>query len=433
MASLITATTPSPSSDIHTPPTPRHGYADSWEPYSPRKSARLSQRANNHRTPSPRSTRHSDRNPFLGSPRSTKTTKKNNLPATLTSPATSPRKKRVAAAMDSVRRASGTLTAEGTANAAAALGLPSGMLPTPAKTPQKPPTEQNKANIKAVARTLFRHEDEVMPSPRKTRSKQHHVLDSFENVVEEDIPIYTDSHERIPEVDASSENPFYGKDTVGGTVPEPGTRRSTRSQHVRVPGEGKITIDEAVRRNDGMLIVFRGKKKFRKFSEVEEASSGNEVLDEADGGLNTALRNAVDSAVRRPVTRSSIKPRLLFPTKPAEASDTKNDDEEAVTDIEDHVLAKSKADHPETPLELVEEAPDTPVAPKFAPASPPTTARTTRHGDKGSEESTPIKPTRSGKRSPFDGWRRVKNGSESQSQKRSGDTLTADAPKRTRA
>jgi hypothetical protein len=167
----------------------------------------------------------------------------------------------------------------------------------------------------------------------------------------------------------------------------------------------------------------RGKKKFRKFADKDVSPNGNEALDEADSGLNTAL-------LRHPVTRSSIKPRLLFPTKPAEARDN---DEEAVTDIEDHVLAKTKVDRPETPQELVDEAPDAPVAPKLAPAFPPPTSQTTRHGDKTAKEPTPVKSTRSGKRSPFDGWRRVKNGSESGSQKRSDDSFTADAAKKTLA
>jgi hypothetical protein len=138
------------------------------------------------------------------------------------------------------------------------------------------------------------------------------------------------------------------------------------------------------------------------------------------------------------MTRSSIKPRLLFPV-PAAAQEPANlDDEEAETDIEEPIPAKDEMDveQPHTPFDLVEESPDTPVAPKFAPAmpvSPPTTQRTTRHGTKSADETTPMKPIRGGKRSPFDGWRRTKNGSESSSTKRSGESLTADAAKRTRA
>lgn len=185
----------------------------------------------------------------------------------MATPARSPQKKRMPP-MDPSRRASGTLTAEGTASAAAALGLSSqlevpasratattgaGMLITPAKTPQKPPTDQVKANVKSVARNLFHSDDDVMPTPRKMRS-QKSKLESFCIYEDEDEPIqiYTDSHERVPEIDESAENPFYGSQAA--VPPEPPRRRSAR-RTVTIPGEGKVSVDEAVGRDDGMLIV----------------------------------------------------------------------------------------------------------------------------------------------------------------------------------
>ena len=162
--------------------------------------------------------------------------------------------------------ASGFLTVDSTAAAAAALGLPaptqqqqpgrasmavtSGMLITPAKTPQKPSTQQTRDKIQAVARSLF-NESDIMPSPKKARTQQY-VLDSFSaNNTEDPIEIYTDSHERVPEVDQSAENPFFGNHQ-----PEMSrtTRRSKR-QTVSIPGEGKVSVDDAVRRDDGMVIV----------------------------------------------------------------------------------------------------------------------------------------------------------------------------------
>jgi hypothetical protein len=170
----------------------------------------------------------------------------------------------------------------------------------------------------------------------------------------------------------------------------------------------------------------RGKKQFRKFSDNDEAATGNrDALDEADGGL--------DSRLRRPLARSSIKPRLLFPPTKTQESNVEIDEEEAVTEIEDNVPEPTENDDPATPMELVDEQPNTPEAPRFAPASPPTTARTTRFGGKKSAEVTPMKSKPTGKRSPFDGWKRVKGGSESHGQKRSGDALPAGAAKRTRA
>jgi hypothetical protein len=183
-------------------------------------------------------------------------------------PSTSPQKKRMPA-MDSSRRASGTLTLESTATAAAVLGFSGktietrsgratvagavGLLPTPAKTPQKPPSPKTQANIAAVRRNLFHHDEvEVELTPKKTRGTKH-VLDSFAADDDESIPIFTDSKERIPEIDASIDNPFYAPQTAA--APEPARRRSKRVQLVTVPGEGKITVEEAVQREDGMLIV----------------------------------------------------------------------------------------------------------------------------------------------------------------------------------
>lgn len=191
----------------------------------------------------------------------------------MATPAISPQKKRMPP-IDPSRRASGTLTAEATAHAAAALGLSpaptprkpeslstrrgaaasAGMLMTPAKTPQRPPNEKVKAKVKSVARNLFHSdEEEAMPSPRKVRTQTDNP-DSFYSgdAAETSFQIFTDSHERIPEVDNSVDNPFY----VGPNpaTPEAPRRRSKRNT-VSIPGEGKVPIDEAIRREDGMLIV----------------------------------------------------------------------------------------------------------------------------------------------------------------------------------
>lgn len=183
--------------------------------------------------------------------------------------------------MDSVRRASGALTAEGTANAADLLGIGSnfqhkstnptassssssafasragGMLPTPAKTPRKQSDGTTEANVRSVARNLFVNESDIIPTPKKNKSKKYTglTLDSFRaEAVDEPIEIFTDSRDRIPEKDATAENPFYGMPTKGTRQPEPTKRRSPRN-HVSIPGEGRETIDEAVQREDGIVYV----------------------------------------------------------------------------------------------------------------------------------------------------------------------------------
>jgi hypothetical protein len=188
----------------------------------------------------------------------------------MATPALSPQKKRQPP-MDSSRKASGTLTVESAASAAVALGLSpapkseshssrrsatagAGMLITPAKTPQKPPSDKVTAKVKSVARNLFHDDEEIVKSPKKMASPTNNP-DSFYSgeIAETSFEIFTDSHERIPEIDTNPDNPFY---VTGNSVPppEPPRRRSKRNL-VTIPGEGKVTLEEAVRREDGMLIV----------------------------------------------------------------------------------------------------------------------------------------------------------------------------------
>lgn len=173
--------------------------------------------------------------------------------------------------MDSIRRASGTLTSASTAHAADFLGIQpksttsnttsarsaGGMLPTPAKTPRKQPDEKVEAGVRAIARNLFHGEpSEVKPSPRKKKAKKYTglTLDSFRaEEVEEEIPIFTDTRDRLPEVDDSSENPFLGETTA--EEPEPSKRRSARKKKVIIPGEGRVLVEDAVQRNDGIVYV----------------------------------------------------------------------------------------------------------------------------------------------------------------------------------
>ncbi|KIE03713.1 hypothetical protein MAJ_00244, partial [Metarhizium majus ARSEF 297] len=416
------AKTPSPPSTIRTPPAPQLGFHDSWEPYSPpRKSARLSSQRAANRTPSPRASHRQQ----PGSPR----TAKKSLAQTgapMVSPVTSPRK-RSHPALNSRRQVSASLTAEGTANAAVALGLnvdkgvqrsmtasvsqSAGMLPTPSKTPQKPPNEKTAASIQSFARNLFSSEEEVLPSPRKRRSKKYSgvTMESFTAEEEEDpITIFTDSQDRIPEKDNSEANPFYGSTA---TAAEP-SKRQSRRKVVSIPGEGTQSIDEAARREDGIVYVFRGKKFFRKFSEQDQseeiAASGEDD----------------ESRLNRPLTRASVKPRLLFPTQKT----TAEDDEEALTDVEDMHLIDEHV--PQTPRKAHSIPAKTPEAPKYAPVSPPDTRRTTRSTNKLAD--TPMKGT--GRKSPFDSWPRTKeHKSQSPAPKRAGESLASETTKRTRA
>lgn len=194
------------------------------------------------------------------------------------SPTISVTKKRGAKSLlgGDTRRVSGALNEESTAQAAASLGLPTtnseskmtslpstsllrknGMLPTPTKTPKKSPNKVA-PGITSIARNLFpvRYDnpDDAMPTPRRGRKKYGgRNLDCFQ-AEEKDTPIqiYTDSHDRVPEVDLSDDNPFYGNKSVA--VPEP-TKRSADRRKVEIPGEGEISLDEAMQRQDGAVYV----------------------------------------------------------------------------------------------------------------------------------------------------------------------------------
>lgn len=334
----------------------------------------------------------------------------------------SPQKKRQPATSSSASRSvSGSLTAESIRNAAAALGQSQKMdsltasnvalaLPTPAKTPARKHTEQSEKEVHAIARNLFGKQKETQTeqplSPKKTRAKRSNngiSLDTFDIHDEgASIEIFTDSENRLPEVDSSTENPFYGETGIAASAAP--VRRSSRHKKSAVEKE---MVEEKLKRDDGLLYVFRGKKLFRKFTEGDAAS------------------------------RPTVKPRLLFPTAAKASKENEMiDEEEAETDIEEQVPKIANEEKFETPAETLEKRVDTPKAPKFAPTSPPSTSRTTRSKKAIPDQITPIKGKGKrvgGSRSPFDGWRRTKSSpSSSTGQKRAGDPLASDAPKKTK-
>lgn len=138
----------------------------------------------------------------------------------------------------------------------------------------------------------------------------------------------------------------------------------------------------------------------------------------------------------RPLTRSSIKPRLLFPTASQAASRTNppdhgHTDEEATTDIDDaaqHPLPSSDldSDHSCTP--------QTPEVEALTPFSPPATASKKR-GARSKPEIIPAAERkkenlkREKKTSPFAGWQRTK----AQSHAHSDDSVSTEGKGKKRA
>lgn len=256
--------TPPPPSSLNTPQTPKFGFADSYEPYSPRrKSARVSERAQAITTP-----------PYNS--KSSKKASPTDISSSALSPQTAPKKTAQRPSATGARRVSGALNFNNTATAAHALGLPTptprkmdkkdrsaalsrnnGMLPTPDKTPVNRPFAPAPV-ISSVARNLFPVRpdttiDEVMPTPKKKgRKYTGFTLDSFE-AVDAPIQIFTDSHDRVPEVDLGADNPFYAASSFA--LEQPATRGSKRRKAIMIPGEGEQSIEEAEKREDGMIVV----------------------------------------------------------------------------------------------------------------------------------------------------------------------------------
>ena len=135
------------------------------------------------------------------------------------------------------------------------------MLPTPVKTPRKKPIGQ--AALNAGGRVLFpdRPED-PMPVPRKIRKGKRHVgfslfgsTEDEEDCAENEISIYTDSKDKVPEIDLSEDNPFLDKPDEVTQQPEPSKKRGSRKRKVPYGLDGSKEIEEAFNREEGMVYV----------------------------------------------------------------------------------------------------------------------------------------------------------------------------------
>ncbi len=144
------------------------------------------------------------------------------------------------------------------------LNLGASMLPTPAKTPRKKPVQP--AAVQAAARVLFPSRpdtiEDAMPNPRKRRNKRH-VGFSLYSSMEDDgdvgsenqIEIYTDSKDKVPELDPSEDNPFY--DQHAQTVVSVESRRTKISKKRKAEHsiDASAEIEEAFNREEGMVYV----------------------------------------------------------------------------------------------------------------------------------------------------------------------------------
>ena len=137
------------------------------------------------------------------------------------------------------------------------------MLPTPAKTPRK--KQIHSKALASASRVLFpvRPEtvEEVMPTPRKRRNRRHvgfSLTSSFEEnetSSEGKIHIFTDSKEKLPELDTSEENPFYDIAAQPGPSQEKRKSRGSKKRKGSSTVHGNKEIEEAFNHEKGMVYV----------------------------------------------------------------------------------------------------------------------------------------------------------------------------------
>lgn len=144
------------------------------------------------------------------------------------------------------------------------LKLSANMLPTPTKTPRKKPVQP--PSINAAARVLFPARpttvEDAMPSPHRKRKNKRHVGFSLYSSHEDDeasseskIEVYTDSKDKVPELDPSEENPFLEQPDQVAPPPEPCKERNSRKRKAGQSVDASEEIKNAFNRKDGMVYV----------------------------------------------------------------------------------------------------------------------------------------------------------------------------------
>ena len=174
----------------------------------------------------------------------------------------------------------------------------------------------------------------------------------------------------------------------------------------------------------------RGKKIFRAFDSDEE----DEELDPSDLGLTESAENGVHaSEPLRTLTRKSIKPTRLFQTEEQKRSREAEKEEEALTDIEDNSKDNEQIEVVDliTPKETSTVRHD-PVPAIKGPGKPLLSKIAKGHLESDSDGSQSTNNSKSKKASPFDSWKRVKQGTvhkspgASKGKKRVAETLSDD-------
>ncbi|PSK55908.1 hypothetical protein B9Z65_4786 [Elsinoe australis] len=388
--------TPPPAQRLHTPPTPLHGSKyDNWAPYSPRRSSRVQEKQRQDFIASPPSAaRGNSKSHALLKVTSTPKRSRVRLESQEThqtlSPPCSPNVHQQQAQSGASITQEGELTVDdlfGYDGSSDRVQAPEGMLPTPRKTPRR-------RDVNSTARIInFRPHApaDVLPTPRKRKNRV--TLDSPQDSPSSSrINVFTDSQDCLPEMDHSDDNPFVG--------PRQTTRAGRKRKDRR--NDDERTMDRLVQEGKGMIFMFRGKKIFRPYEE-HQPTAEEEEPDHRYRNQNSRIRSAAGHTADRPLTRSSVRPRLLF-TDEEQHDEMHNSDEEALTDIEEQ---DEHRDHSGT-----EEA-------KFDSSAQEDQDLTQSAAIVVTEETPSLAPPQLQlkwkKPSPFDSWPRQKPGSSSRS------------------
>jgi len=241
-------TTPPPPGRLRTPPTPLHGSRyDNYEPYSPRRSARVSSKRKDIRcTPEPSTAKVNVISQLHQNPASTPAPRKTALTRQLSSQTLSPPSSPESQHLHSTPQR--TNTSDNFVEADADSGELTTLLPTPVKTPLKQVASMRNPTARMLTFKAHDH-DIIASSPRKR--KQPLTLDSFDEQQARrgrKIQVFTDSQDRVPDTKMSDENPFVGRRKTGSS-----------SSNAKGKGPAKHTsredreMEAAVRNDEGVL------------------------------------------------------------------------------------------------------------------------------------------------------------------------------------
>lgn len=191
-----------------------------------------------------------------------------------------------------------------------------------------------------------------MPTPRKAHKSMRSALDldSFDEQMGTTTPkigVYVDSKERVPDREDEENNPFLTRRGKGKAKAAPKKERKvdekTRQIFEAAARDEGIVYTQYVCSNSSnrnpLILCSRGKTIFRQFEDVPRS-------DDADVGRSSEdeTRRKADRNGNRRITRSAIKPKLLFKEEieRLKRENGEEDDEEAPTDIELPIATPSR-------------------------------------------------------------------------------------------